>query len=711
MSESSVLTQGAWIALLGAIGVFLGALARTGLRGGLAPLPERPAPESRRFIFVAWGGAIVAAGWVFAPALGSFFINDDWKHIQVAQELLELSPLGAFKQLFARLAEITEENVRIVGYLSWVVRWVVLGSHSVLYHVEAIGEHLVDVALVFLLARRLTGRRSAGIAASAFFLVHTVQAETVGYLSAGEDRLVTALVLAVLLAHIAWRDGRSARFRWGSMAGTALALLAKEMALVIPAAVLLVDLFAGPGTARGRGRARDVATTLRSALRAAIPHLVVVGVYLVWRYAVLGHMGGYRDSEGAMVHLAFDAGATARSFFGVLLPGLVLPRQLIWTAAWVTPAVLTLWAVLFVLGTARGRFSAAALAVGGGLIVLAFAPVHNLLPTYEAWANSRYLQLAAAGFACIVGAIVAGEGGRPLADRVRWGCFALLLVYLGGTCRGTTELIVSTGTESRDLLRAVEPFATEADTRAALVLAPRRVEAALPPEVHPAWAFLGLPGRPLYSLGADGRLEGEGDWGGRPFGPGLLGRGSEGRLLLWSSIDGEHHLVDATADYLAATSQARGTGVLELEIGTWDRLRSGADGRLEIELPPRTRTADWAVLELKARFETGTHAKPGAERVVEPTGGIDIQTVGGPEGPERGPVVIVYWNGEAGEPPPPERRIHAVFAERSGGIDAVDLGSWPAWCLDEEPLRSIGFELPAEGSSAKIVRAALRSRS
>ena len=563
MSESSALAA-AWIALIGALGVLLGAVARAGLRGEIVSMPDRPTRESARFIGSAWTGAIVAAGVVFAPALGSFFINDDWKHIQIAQELLALSPFGALAQLFVRLREITEENVRILGYVSWVVRWVVLGSHSVLYHVGAIGEHLVDAALVFLLARRLAGQRSAGVAAGAFFLVHTVQAETVGYLSAGEDRLVTGLTLAVLLAHIAWRDGRSAGFRWGAVAGTGAALLAKEMALVIPAAVFLVDLFAARGGATGAKRGG--ATRLRGAVGAAAPHLVVVGFYLAWRYAVLGHMGGYRDAEGAMVHLAFDAGAAAHSFFGVLLPGLVLPRQLVWTAAWIEPIVLALWALLFALGVARARFPGAALAIGAGLIVLAFGPVHNLLPTYEAWANSRYLQLAAAGFACIVGAIVAGEGGRKAAEGARWSCFALLLLYLAGTCRGTVELIVSTGSESRDLLAAVEPFAAQAPPRSALVLSPHHVGTTIPPEVHSAQPALGMPSRPLYGLEADGRLEGEGDWSGRSFGPKLLGEGRTGRLLLWSSSGGEHDFVDGTADYLAASSRARGASVLELEV-------------------------------------------------------------------------------------------------------------------------------------------------
>ncbi|MAE68876.1 MAG: hypothetical protein CME06_00245, partial [Gemmatimonadetes bacterium] len=127
------------------------------------------------------------------------------------------------------------------------------------------------------------------------------------------------------------------------------------------------------------------------------------------------------------------------------------------------------------------------------------------------------------------------------------------------------------------------------------------------------------------------------------------------------------------------------------------------EGRWRAELSPHARSDDWAVLELEARFEARVDTADAERASLE----IDIQTVGGPEEAESDPVVIVFWNGSPGAPMPPERRIHAVFTERSGGIARVDLGNWPAWCLYDEALRSIGFVLPPEWGSGRIVRAVL----
>ncbi len=111
-------------------------------------------------------------------------------------------------------------------------------------HWENLGWHLLNVTLVLALLRRLfPAEQWPAAVVAGLFALHLLRVESVAWISERKDVLSTALWLATLLAYVRW-VGRPSRRRSGVLAlGFTLALMAKPMAVTLPATLLLLDFW------------------------------------------------------------------------------------------------------------------------------------------------------------------------------------------------------------------------------------------------------------------------------------------------------------------------------------------------------------------------------------------------------------------------------------------------------------------------------------
>ena len=102
------------------------------------------------------------------------------------------------------------------------------------WHLATVAAHVLVTYLVFLLACRLTRERSTALIAGILFGLHPAHVENVAWVSAVNDLLVSGLVLAAFLVY--WKKGDTGKKVWPgcSLGLFALALFAKETAVVFP---------------------------------------------------------------------------------------------------------------------------------------------------------------------------------------------------------------------------------------------------------------------------------------------------------------------------------------------------------------------------------------------------------------------------------------------------------------------------------------------
>ena len=238
--------------------------------------------------------ALVVAAAVavaFGAALLNRFTYDDRMVIQEAEPLFRDLPLWETLLSTDYFLASHESTYRPVVTLSYALDYAVGGLSPWVYHLQSVLWHLGCALLVMALARRLLGaaQRNAALVAGLLFAVHPVLTEAVDNASFREDPLATFFALLALM--LALRGTRRALL--GALASYALALLAKESALVTP--LLLVGC---------RLCLADERRPRLEVVREVIGFAAVTGLFLVIRFGVMASAPDYGDYPGGSLGAA-----------------------------------------------------------------------------------------------------------------------------------------------------------------------------------------------------------------------------------------------------------------------------------------------------------------------------------------------------------------------------------------------------------------------
>jgi tetratricopeptide (TPR) repeat protein len=225
------------------------------------------------------------AAVLYSNTLGSPFVLDDGGSI-VQNRFIEVTELG-FGELYE--AAFASRLDRPVAYASFALNYY-FGRYEVAgYHVVNIAIHAINGILVYLLAlfafRRRSGARQSlagpmALFAALVFVSHPLQTQSVTYIVQRMNSLATMFYLLALLLYLHGRLQSVHWRRWafwtGGLVAWALALGSKEIAAVLPLAILLCEwtFFSEPGRAQIR---RRLGFALGGALILGLLALVYIG--------------------------------------------------------------------------------------------------------------------------------------------------------------------------------------------------------------------------------------------------------------------------------------------------------------------------------------------------------------------------------------------------------------------------------------------------
>jgi hypothetical protein len=430
------------------------------------PEPEQaPAPDSRLraprwlpglFVVVV----AVAAFGAYSGTLDHGFTN--WDDNWLITENRHIRGLGwdNIQTMFNPMSpreELGNEYLPLRD-LSYSVNYALDGYDARGYHATNLLLHIFNSLLVMLLAWRLTTRRWIGCVAGLLFAVMPVHVEAVAWLSSRKDLLATFFLLGSANLYLAARMARThvmpsesfvRRVRGSKRMAYSLALLffvfalmSKMTAVVLPALLLLIELFRGPSL--------HAATKPRRALMAA-PFWGIAVLFT----ALASHIGSglmrepYGDSR--LQSLLTATSAITRDFQVMLagwplhaavdMPvqtGLALP---VIVGALILIALIALgvrgWVV-----SRRGEWGKEACmawgAAGFGALwfLVALSPVSNFVVQIGTVFAERYLYIPAIGIAIAVatlGVMAVDElrRRRELRPLVHFAALAVLLGVVG----------------------------------------------------------------------------------------------------------------------------------------------------------------------------------------------------------------------------------------------------------------------------------------
>jgi 4-amino-4-deoxy-L-arabinose transferase-like glycosyltransferase len=296
----------------------------------------------------------LAALLVYVGTLAYDFVWDDLILIRDRLHMYSLANLARllFSDLFSHGEWGESFFYRPLVVLSFFVDLELWGLRPIGFHLTNVLAHVLASVCVARLATRVTASGIAGVTAGLLFAVHPVHTESVAFVSGRTDVLATLFVLVAVLAYARWRDSGTRSAGVVSVAAFGLALLSKEVAVVVPLLLALYDLVVLDDVRRAGAWARG--------LLRYVPYGVVLTAYLVLRKAVLPAFVDPRAvpwADGATRVLTTLKMAAWYAWL-VVLPyptnlyyevGLdTVPPQLVWwlaVAALGTMLALTAWAV------------------------------------------------------------------------------------------------------------------------------------------------------------------------------------------------------------------------------------------------------------------------------------------------------------------------------------------------------------------------------
>lgn len=176
---------------------------------------------------------------VYAQIVGHPFINyDDGGYVVENQHV----KAGLTWQTFVwSLTSIEQANWHPLTWLSHALDCQLFGLNAGRHHLTSLLIHIVNVVLLFILLKRVTGERVLSFLVAALFAVHPFNVESVAWVAERKNVLSTFFFLATLAGY-GWYARLPNWKRYLAVAALfAGGLAAKPMLVTLPAVLLLLD--------------------------------------------------------------------------------------------------------------------------------------------------------------------------------------------------------------------------------------------------------------------------------------------------------------------------------------------------------------------------------------------------------------------------------------------------------------------------------------
>ncbi|MFQ5953195.1 MAG: tetratricopeptide repeat protein, partial [Candidatus Omnitrophota bacterium] len=337
---------------------------------------------------------------VYSNSLGNDFVWDDETFIIMNDYIKNLSfaPLYFTSRYALASGDLAHENYRPFLPLSYAIDYFVWKLDPMGYHLTNLVFHVLNALLLFYVVILITKDRYIAFFSSLIFLTHPVQTEAVTWISGRADVMFLFFFLSSFILYIKYGNSGKLFFYSFSLLSFIFALFSKEMAASLLFVFILYDWLYGKEKRLG------------PRVIAYFPFLLVLGLYILIRFAILGRFAqtGYWTGDFYTTFLSMLKGVMY--YIKVLLyPVGLCADHLTFPISRSIKDPLILFSLFVIMALLALSFFLAKRMKNVSFSILLFfitlAPVANIIPIKILIAE-RFLYLPLAGFAVLVAAIV-----------------------------------------------------------------------------------------------------------------------------------------------------------------------------------------------------------------------------------------------------------------------------------------------------------------
>ncbi|MGD8264624.1 MAG: tetratricopeptide repeat protein [Desulfobacterales bacterium] len=357
---------------------------------------------------------------VYANSLSNGFVFDDFGAIVENKYLGQPGKLLAslFSHSYFAVAGL-EASYRPVATLSYFLIYSIAGLDPFYYHLASLLLHTINAVLVYCLANLILQHRLNALIAGLLFATHPALSEAVNCIDFNDDLLAAFFFLLAFIGYVRL-NAAEVSSRVGNYSLTLIffffGLLSKEMAITLPAMVILYDLVLRDAD-RQPLTIQKALTTLKKRVHVYAGYLAVSLIYIIIRFLLLVSPDGYLESSyGGLFERIIYLPGHIFSFIKLAL----FPSDLTADYVFAYPNSffdsLNLIGVAVVVGLAGASFFiyrySKAIFFGIWWFLITLLPVSNLIEIYNPFAE-RYLYIPMIGFCLVVPIVISGlVGGR-----------------------------------------------------------------------------------------------------------------------------------------------------------------------------------------------------------------------------------------------------------------------------------------------------------
>ncbi len=253
-------------------------------------------------------GVLILVGLVYSPVIANAFNGDDFVHLTWLAQAIH-NPELIWRNFHSPWLDITTAKFyRPLISLFMLADYVLWRGNGIGFHLTNLLCHLANTCLVWLILRQLSIKDNEQklsymwcVSSAALFGLYPLHPEAVSWITGRVDTFVTLFSLASMFFYMNWHASgvdnlkqRNGKWLLLCLFSMGLALLCKEMAIVLPAVFYIYELLMTNETAT---EWQNIGERLLLAMQKTSFCWCLLLLYFVVRYFSLGTLvGGYDNS-------------------------------------------------------------------------------------------------------------------------------------------------------------------------------------------------------------------------------------------------------------------------------------------------------------------------------------------------------------------------------------------------------------------------------
>jgi hypothetical protein len=242
-------------------------------------------PDAPRVLLVL---ALALTALTYANTLRFQFVYDDLPQIISNPRVhsWQHAPHLFVEHVWSQFSGQPGNYYRPLFELWLLIHYSLFGLNPAWWHAMTVLVHLAVVAMVYVLARRVTGDRLTSAIATVIFALHPTHIETVAWVSGVPDALLAVFAIGSMLAYARARESGERRTFFVAVSAVTygMAMLCKETGVMLPLLLLAYDVLIFEPRAAKRSNWLDYA-------KRYLPYAAMALAYMMMRHYVLRGLG------------------------------------------------------------------------------------------------------------------------------------------------------------------------------------------------------------------------------------------------------------------------------------------------------------------------------------------------------------------------------------------------------------------------------------